>query len=177
MSAHAAVAGVDLHAARGRIEAGAPVDDPVTARIDGDEPDPLRKVAARSALAFSQQSPHRHEALKNPGVPRVRAARPCESGGARVGAPRADRGVQSQASRFLRPAQAGAPPARAKSPPRLWPTIATGPSCATSSRRVSRLSSIRAEQPTFQRMPALRGLRPVLRSQVAIMPSESSPAM
>ena len=71
MSAHAAVAGVDLHAARGRIEAGAPVDDPVTARIDGDEPDPLRKVAARSALAFSQQSPHRHEALKNPGVPRV----------------------------------------------------------------------------------------------------------
>src|SRR4051794_22587287 len=57
VSGHATVARVDLHVLRGRVQAGAPVDDPVAARVDRDERQVGRPAAgevraiARAAVA------------------------------------------------------------------------------------------------------------------------------
>ena len=157
---HAAVGGADLDALVGtRVEARAPVDDPVRARVQRRVAHVAGNGPAMSARKPAQHSPRRQRIEKNPGtwpVPSAPTRPMCRSTSGltasieTVGAPSVTRPSTRSGRRTAT--------TRASTPPRLWPTSVTRRPVrsASASTRCSRRRQYSSEQPTLARMPARR---------------------
>ncbi len=179
---HAAVARVDLDQLRVGIQARAPVDDPVAARVHRDGLDARPPAARRGPLRKpAQHSPSLQLVENTPGIPRspsratsrtvrstcAETARPSHTGEPSITSPHTSSGSRTAS-------------ARASAPPRLWPISTTR--SPQSSREplelvLQALRRSRSAQPTLTRMPLIATRWPRRRSQPRITRSELSPAM
>ena len=125
-----------------RVEAGAPVDDAVAARVDGHEPHAGRERRREVAPERSQHSPSRHARLNRPGAPsepsRLTASTPsrtsgCTASGSTCAEPECDE-PQTRSGRRTASTLAMLPPRLCPITTARWPCRRPGARAAAQGR-------------------------------------------